>query len=141
MNLHSPDSLIVPVVLVKMGRSSSMMRVLIGGCRLHREPFNTRQSLLAYKHIPAWNTSLPPATPTDKFVFVTPGWRSARYLVGPTKGLCKMWAFRGLFPRFHRLKPHSKYNTKLSKRSLSYLSNPESSSITFDRDGQHLLHP
>ncbi|KAG9315850.1 WD40-repeat-containing domain protein [Chiua virens] len=27
------------------------------------------------------------------------------------------------------------YNTKLSKHSLSYLSNPESSSITFDRDG------
>lgn len=31
------------------------------------------------------------------------------------------------------------YNTKLSKRSLSYLSNPESSSIAFDRDGQHPL--
>ncbi|KIK92955.1 hypothetical protein PAXRUDRAFT_829466 [Paxillus rubicundulus Ve08.2h10] len=30
------------------------------------------------------------------------------------------------------------YNTKLSKRSLSYLSNPESSSIVFDRDGRKL---
>jgi len=30
------------------------------------------------------------------------------------------------------------YNTKLSKRSLSYLSNPESSSIAFDRDGSKL---
>ncbi|KAF9242646.1 WD40 repeat-like protein [Melanogaster broomeanus] len=30
------------------------------------------------------------------------------------------------------------YNTKLSKRSLSFLSNPESSSIIFDRDGSKL---
>ncbi|KAF8555753.1 WD40 repeat-like protein [Imleria badia] len=30
------------------------------------------------------------------------------------------------------------YNTKLSKRSLSYLSNPETSSIVFDRDGSKL---
>ncbi|KAF9220896.1 WD40 repeat-like protein [Gyrodon lividus] len=30
------------------------------------------------------------------------------------------------------------YNTKLSKRSLSYLSNPESSSVIFDRDGRKL---
>ncbi|KAG6329968.1 hypothetical protein ID866_9122 [Astraeus odoratus] len=30
------------------------------------------------------------------------------------------------------------YNTKLSRRSLAYLSNPESSSITFDREGTRL---
>ncbi|KIJ62541.1 hypothetical protein HYDPIDRAFT_30150 [Hydnomerulius pinastri MD-312] len=30
------------------------------------------------------------------------------------------------------------YNTKLSKRAFSYLSNPESSSIVFDRDGSKL---
>ncbi|KAH7885436.1 WD40 repeat-like protein [Phlebopus sp. FC_14] len=30
------------------------------------------------------------------------------------------------------------YNTKLSKRCLDYLSNPESSSLTFDRDGSKL---
>ena len=90
MNLHFADSLIVPVAPVKMGRSSSTMRVLIGDCHLHREPFNTRQSLQVYKHIPLWNTSLPPATPMAKYAFATPGWRSARYLVGPTKGLCKM---------------------------------------------------
>jgi WD repeat-containing protein 22 len=43
-----------------------------------------------------------------------------------------------LIPAVPSAEPPSKYNTKLSKRSLSYLSNPESSSITFDRNGSKL---
>lgn len=88
-NLHFPDPLIVPMMLVKMGRSSSTMHVLIGGCRLRRESFNIRQNLQAFKHILPRSTYLPPATLTDKYVFATPGWRLARYQAGPTKGLCK----------------------------------------------------
>lgn len=41
--------------------------------------------------------------------------------------------------RDHSAETFSKFDTKLSKRSLSYLSNPESSSIAFDRNGQRLL--
>jgi hypothetical protein len=33
------------------------------------------------------------------------------------------------------------YNTKLSKKGFGYLSNPESSSITFDRQGLPGLYP
>jgi len=61
---------------------------------------------------------------------------SARSNEGIVQDVRLSFTVHDFLPLTSFVRPGLKYVTKLSKRSLGYLSNPESSSITFDKDGR-----
>jgi len=75
------------------------------------------------------------ATAMAKSVFVISAWHSDRSSIELEKALFGWWVTSHRLTHPIQKRNSNQYNTKLSKPGLSYLSNPESSSVTFNREG------